>query len=255
MVLTSLPQRDRRRHQPAVRVRAADHCEGYQDVLRRTSGQPVAGAAQLADRQHRCRRSWCCCWPSRRPTPCRSGRCRSGPTCCSSSCPPRCCRSWPGCCRSTSSRRTCDLLDNIWLLIILYTVDEPADRGVDAALVPGRGAGRDARGGPGRRRQPASGPCARSSPRSSTPGIAAAALICFIFSWNELLFARVLTGDGAETAPVFLTGFVTSQGLFLAKVCAAVARGVAAGARSPGSRPRTSSSRASRSARSSDRQA
>ena len=31
--------------------------------------------------------------------------------------------------------------------------------------------------------------------RSSAPGIAATALICFIFSWNELLFARVLTGD------------------------------------------------------------
>ena len=53
------------------------------------------------------------------------------------------------------------------------------------------------------------------------PGIAAAALICFIFSWNELLLARVLTGTVAGTAPVFLTGFVTSQGLFLAKVCAA----------------------------------
>jgi sorbitol/mannitol transport system permease protein len=53
------------------------------------------------------------------------------------------------------------------------------------------------------------------------PGIAATALICFIFSWNELLFARVLTSTVAATAPVFLTGFVTSQGLFLAKVCAA----------------------------------
>jgi sorbitol/mannitol transport system permease protein len=53
------------------------------------------------------------------------------------------------------------------------------------------------------------------------PGIAATALICFIFSWNELLFARVLTSTVAQTAPVFLTGFVTSQGLFLAKVCAA----------------------------------
>ncbi|GDY28385.1 carbohydrate ABC transporter permease [Gandjariella thermophila] len=55
----------------------------------------------------------------------------------------------------------------------------------------------------------------------AAPGIAATALICFIFSWNELLFARVLTGVVAGTAPVFLTGFVTSQGLFLAKVCAA----------------------------------
>ena len=53
------------------------------------------------------------------------------------------------------------------------------------------------------------------------PGIAATALICFIFSWNELLLARVLTGVVAGTAPVFLTGFVSSQGLFLAKVCAA----------------------------------
>ena len=31
----------------------------------------------------------------------------------------------------------------------------------------------------------------------------------------------ILTGTRAETAPVFLTGFVTSQGLFLAQVCAA----------------------------------
>src|SRR5690606_21565078 len=54
----------------------------------------------------------------------------------------------------------------------------------------------------------------------ATPGIAATALICFIFSWNDLLFARVLTGTGAQTAPVFLTGFVSSQGLFLATVSA-----------------------------------
>jgi sorbitol/mannitol transport system permease protein len=53
------------------------------------------------------------------------------------------------------------------------------------------------------------------------PGIAATSLICFIFSRNELLFARVLTGVAAQTGPVFLTSFVTSQGLFLAKVCAA----------------------------------
>ena len=55
----------------------------------------------------------------------------------------------------------------------------------------------------------------------SAPGIAATSLICFIFSWNEMLFARVLTGVRSETSPVYLTGFVTSQGLFLAKVCAA----------------------------------
>jgi sorbitol/mannitol transport system permease protein len=54
-----------------------------------------------------------------------------------------------------------------------------------------------------------------------SPGIAATALICFIFSWNELLLANTLTSVVAGTAPVFLTSFVTSQGLFLAKVCAA----------------------------------
>jgi sorbitol/mannitol transport system permease protein len=53
------------------------------------------------------------------------------------------------------------------------------------------------------------------------PGIAATALICFIFAWNELLLAAVLTAVAAETAPVFLTSFVTSQGLFLAQLCAA----------------------------------
>jgi sorbitol/mannitol transport system permease protein len=55
----------------------------------------------------------------------------------------------------------------------------------------------------------------------TAPGIAAISLICFIFSWNELLFARVITATVAETAPVFLTGFITSEGLFLSKLCAA----------------------------------
>ena len=31
----------------------------------------------------------------------------------------------------------------------------------------------------------------------------------------------MLTSTASQTAPVFLTGFVTSQGLFLAQVCAA----------------------------------
>jgi sorbitol/mannitol transport system permease protein len=55
----------------------------------------------------------------------------------------------------------------------------------------------------------------------AAPGIAATALICFIFAWNELLFARAITSTVASTSPVFLTGFITSEGLFLAKLCAA----------------------------------
>jgi sorbitol/mannitol transport system permease protein len=54
-----------------------------------------------------------------------------------------------------------------------------------------------------------------------TPGIAATSLICFIFSWNEFLLAVNLTATAASTSPVFLVGFITSEGLFLAKLCAA----------------------------------
>ena len=115
---------------------------------------------------------------------------------------------------------TVGLLDNIFLLVLLYTsmnlpiavwmmrsflVEVPKEL-LEAASMDGAGLLRSLK--------------SVVVPIIS-PGIAATALICFIFSWNELLFARVLTSTAAQTAPVFLTGFVTSQGLFLAKVCAA----------------------------------
>lgn len=53
------------------------------------------------------------------------------------------------------------------------------------------------------------------------PGLAATSLICFIFSWNEFMFAVNLTATVSSTAPVFLVGFITSEGLFLGKLCAA----------------------------------
>jgi sorbitol/mannitol transport system permease protein len=53
------------------------------------------------------------------------------------------------------------------------------------------------------------------------PGVAATALICAIFSWNEFFFALNLTSIRASTMPVFLVGFITSEGLFWAKLCAA----------------------------------
>ncbi len=55
----------------------------------------------------------------------------------------------------------------------------------------------------------------------AAPGIAATSLICIIFSWNEFMFAVNLTAVVASTAPIFLVGFISSQGLFLAKLCAA----------------------------------
>ncbi|MGP3990077.1 carbohydrate ABC transporter permease [Streptomyces sp. 3N207] len=111
-------------------------------------------------------------------------------------------------------------LDNIWLLVILYTsmnlpiavwmmqsfLAEVPTALIEAAQIDGA-------------RLPTV--LTRVIAPVAAPGIAATALICFIFSWNEMLFARVLTGVVAQTAPVFLTGFITSQGLFLAKVCAA----------------------------------
>jgi sorbitol/mannitol transport system permease protein len=54
-----------------------------------------------------------------------------------------------------------------------------------------------------------------------SPGLAATALICFIFSWNEFFFAVNLTATRAGTAPIFLVGFISSEGLFLARLCAA----------------------------------
>jgi sorbitol/mannitol transport system permease protein len=54
------------------------------------------------------------------------------------------------------------------------------------------------------------------------PGIASTSLICFIFSWNELFLVNVLTSTSqAQTLPAFLPSLVTSQALFLGKLCAA----------------------------------
>ena len=54
------------------------------------------------------------------------------------------------------------------------------------------------------------------------PGIASTSLICFIFSWNELFLVNILTStDAAQTLPAFLPSLVTSQALFLGKLCAA----------------------------------
>ncbi len=112
------------------------------------------------------------------------------------------------------------LLDNIWLLIVLYTsmnlpiavwmmrsflAEVPVEM-LEAASMDGANLTRT---------------LSQIVAPVVAPGIAATSLICFIFSWNELLMARTLTATVAQTAPVYLTGFVTSQGLFLAKVCAA----------------------------------
>ena len=113
-----------------------------------------------------------------------------------------------------------NLLDNITFLVLLYTamnlpiaiwmmrsfLAEVPTEMLEAAALDGAGLIMTLR---------------RVVAPVALPGLAATALIAFIFSWNELLLARTLTATVAGTAPVFLTSFVTSQGLFLAQVSAA----------------------------------
>ncbi len=47
----------------------------------------------------------------------------------------------------------------------------------------------------------------------AAPGIAVSAIFSFIFSWNELLYALVLTRNEAKTAPVAATGFMSGYEL------------------------------------------
>ncbi len=45
------------------------------------------------------------------------------------------------------------------------------------------------------------------------PGLIATMLFCMIFSWNEYLFALVLTRDRTETLPILLSTFVAHKGI------------------------------------------
>jgi sorbitol/mannitol transport system permease protein len=112
------------------------------------------------------------------------------------------------------------MLDNIWTLVVLYTamnlplalwmmrsfLSEIPREILEAAEVDGAGLLRTLR---------------EVIAPIAMPGIASTSLICVIFSWNEFMFAVNLTAVKASTAPVFLVGFITSEGLFLGKLCAA----------------------------------
>jgi multiple sugar transport system permease protein len=52
------------------------------------------------------------------------------------------------------------------------------------------------------------------------PGIAVAAIFGFIFSWNELLYALVLTRRAVQTAPVVATSFMSGYELPWGKIMA-----------------------------------
>lgn len=112
------------------------------------------------------------------------------------------------------------VLDNIWTLVILYTAmnlpiavwmmrsffqEVPAEV-LEAASMDGAGLLKTLR---------------TILIPMVTPGLAATALICVIFAWNEFFFALNLTAANASTVPVFLVSQMTSEGLFLAKLSAA----------------------------------
>ena len=53
------------------------------------------------------------------------------------------------------------------------------------------------------------------------PGIAATALLCLIFAWNEYFFAVQLNAVDGQTVPIWVTGNVSTRGNFIAKLSAA----------------------------------
>jgi sorbitol/mannitol transport system permease protein len=116
--------------------------------------------------------------------------------------------------------RDIGMLDNIWTLVTLYTamnlpiavwmlrsfMSEVPTEVLEAARVDGANLWQEAR---------------KVLFPMIAPGIAATALICVIFAWNEFFLAVTLTAVRAQTVPVYLVGFITSEGAFWARLSAA----------------------------------
>lgn len=54
----------------------------------------------------------------------------------------------------------------------------------------------------------------------SAPGLAATAIFCFLFSWNDFFFALILTRTHAMTAPVAVVNFMNYEGWEWGKIAA-----------------------------------
>ena len=55
----------------------------------------------------------------------------------------------------------------------------------------------------------------------SGPGISAVAIMTFIFSWNEFLYALILTRSKVKTAPIAVLSYVSSEGIRWGEMAAA----------------------------------
>jgi multiple sugar transport system permease protein len=47
----------------------------------------------------------------------------------------------------------------------------------------------------------------------SLPALVTCTIFSFIYSWNEFLFALVVTGRGTKTVPIMIQGFMSSEGI------------------------------------------
>jgi len=54
----------------------------------------------------------------------------------------------------------------------------------------------------------------------SGPGLAATAILCFLFSWNEFLFALIITRNFSRTAPLAIVNFMAYEGAEWGRIAA-----------------------------------
>jgi multiple sugar transport system permease protein len=52
------------------------------------------------------------------------------------------------------------------------------------------------------------------------PGLAATAILAFLYCWNEFLYAVILTGREARTLPVTITSFMTNKAILWGRIAA-----------------------------------
>lgn len=64
------------------------------------------------------------------------------------------------------------------------------------------------------------GALARVSLPLAAPGLAATAILAFLYCWNEFLYAVILTGRNARTLPVTITSFMTNKAILWGRIAA-----------------------------------
>jgi multiple sugar transport system permease protein len=64
------------------------------------------------------------------------------------------------------------------------------------------------------------GALVRVSMPLAIPGVAATAILAFLYCWNEFLYAVILTGRNARTLPVIITSFMTNKSVLWGRIAA-----------------------------------